>query len=167
MLKRDARQQPPRSGEDGSGSGSLLRQATEKDLTHAFEFDMSNPSMKRSESSIDMTMRDVSDGSAASATTVVGVGQGRDRGVELLLGERRLPGADEIGGELEPEVEDVLLLLLCVCTLEAPFERLDGGERVALLLLLLVVVLLAIVLRWGAGHKQQEEAGGDTDASHV
>ena len=51
-----------------------MRQATEKDLTHAFE-DMSNPSMKRSESSIDMTMRDVSDGSAASATTVVGVGE--------------------------------------------------------------------------------------------
>ncbi len=75
VLKRDARQQPPRSGEDGSGSGSLLRQATEKDLTHAFEFDVSNPSLKRSESSIDMTMRDVSDGSAASATTVVGVGE--------------------------------------------------------------------------------------------
>ena len=52
-----------------------MRQATEKDLTHAFEFDVSNPSLKRSESSIDMTMRDVSDGSAASATTVVGVGE--------------------------------------------------------------------------------------------
>ena len=44
-------------------------------MTHAFEFDVSNPSLKRSESSIDMTMRDVSDGSAASATTVVGVGE--------------------------------------------------------------------------------------------
>ena len=76
VLKRDAQQQqPPKSVEDGSGSGSLLRRATEKDWAHAFELDASNRSLKRSESSIDMTIRDVSDGSAASATTVVGVSE--------------------------------------------------------------------------------------------
>ena len=77
LLRRDAQQQeqPPKSVEDGSGSGSLLRRVTEKDWAYAFELDASNPSLKRSESSIDITMRDVSDGSAASATTVVGVSE--------------------------------------------------------------------------------------------
>jgi len=77
VLRRDAQQQeqPPKSVEDGSGSGSLLRRVTEKDWAYAFELDARNPSLKRSESSIDITMRDVSDGSAASATTVVGVSE--------------------------------------------------------------------------------------------
>ena len=75
VLKRDGANNRRGAARTRAGAGVCCEQATEKDLTHAFEFDMSNPSMKRSESSIDMTMRDVSDGSAASATTVVGVGE--------------------------------------------------------------------------------------------
>ena len=110
VLRRDAQQQeqPPKSVEDGSGSGSLLRRVTEKDWAYAFELDASNPSLKRSESSIDITMRDVSDGSAASATTVVGVSErgsylrGTASAVDLRELGRRQPETlplSHIGGQ--------------------------------------------------------------------